>query len=194
MITIIVFLVGTILTYIINFAVFYGKMNMWFLALIVLLAIAITILLNGLVATICCKCMPDKWYAGNKKIFNPSKKECRFYEKLGVKIWKDKILELGKANNFSKKSLSSTTNPAYAEKFIIENNKGFINHLISIIVIIFAIFILPKKFWLPMGLPIAITNFIINYMSLIILRYNMPRLQVLLKYSKRAKERLNSNK
>ncbi len=187
MITIITFLIGVLLTFVINFAVFYGTMNMWFLLLIVVLAVVVTILLNALVATICCKWTPDKWYKSNKKIFNPSEKECRFYEKLGVRLWKDRILELGKANNFSKKNLSTTSDPAYAERFIIENNKGFVDHMVSIIVVFLALFILPIKFWLPMGLPIALTNFVINFMSLMVLRYNMPRLKVLLKYSQRGK-------
>ena len=62
---------------------------------------------------------------------------------------------------------------------------GYVEHLISAIVSVLAIFILPINLWLPMGLPIVITSVIINIMSVMILRYNMPRLKVLLKFSER---------
>jgi len=146
------------------------------------------ILINGLVAAICCKLMPDKWFTYKNKFFKAGKKETRFYEKLGIKKWKDKTIELGILNNLIKNKIETMDSPEYIEKFIVENNKGFFEHSVSIVASILAIFIMPKRFWLPMALPIALTSVIINGMAVMILRYNMPRLQTL--FQRKKKEEL----
>lgn len=185
MITIVIFVLAVFIIYGINIAVFYNSMNLGALTLIFLAALVGIILINALIAIICCKLFPDKWFLNDSRFFMSSKKECRFYEKLGIKNWKDRVLELGKLNNFRKNKINDPNNPKYVEKFIIENNKGFLDHFISIIVCFLAIFIMPMKFWLPMALPLAIASFLLNVMPLFVLRYNMPRLKTLLKYAQR---------
>ena len=189
MISIVIFLVAVAVIWTSNIIIFWGEMTVPQISWIFLAAVIGMVLINGLVATVCCKLMPDKWFNTSKGIFNATKKETRFYERIGIKKWKDKTIELGILNNFRKNKLNSVDDAQYIEKFIVENNKGFLEHSISIIVSIVAIFIMPKKYWLIMALPIAITSVIINGMAVMILRYNMPRLQTLLKFSLR-----NNNK
>ena len=189
MISFIIFLVAVVIFYSLNLILFIKEMTLPQITWIFLAAVIGMVLINGLVAFVCCKLLPDKWFKTGKGIFYASKKETKFYEKLGIKKWKDRTIELGVLNNFRKNKIDSPDSPEYVEKFIAENNKGFFEHVISIIASILAIFIMPKKFWLPMALPIAITSIIINGMAVMILRYNMPRLQTLLKFSLRNLEK-----
>lgn len=185
MISIIIFIIGVIVTYSTSIIVLNDSMAWWSISLIALLAIVGMIAINGFVAIVCCKILPKKCFNSNFKFFKVSKKEFRFYEKLGVKKWKDKTIELGKLNGFRKNKMTDPNNPEYIQRFIVENNMGFLTHFISLIMSGLAIFIMPMKFWLPMALPIAITSFILNVIPIAILRYNIPRLQILLKYSQR---------
>lgn len=160
------------------------SMSWWLIVIIAISSILGMIAINGIIAIIFCKWLPKKWFAGEKKLFNPSKKECKFYEKLGIKKWKDLNIDLGKLNGFKKDKVENS--PEHIERFILENNMGFVEHLVSAIVSIFALFILPMKFWLPMALPIVVTSFILNVLPIMILRYNMPRLKTMLKFSLRS--------
>ncbi len=189
MISLIIFFAGVFIIYPLNIYVFWDEISVLKISWIFPTAVIGMILVNAIVAIICTKVLPDKWFIKENKFFSASKKETLFYDKLKIKKWKDKTLELGALNHFKKDKIHSTSDPAYVEKFIIENNKGFLDHFVSIFAGFAAIFIMPKKFWLPMALPIAITSFLINLLSVVILRYNMPRLRVLLKFAQR-----NANK
>ena len=171
-----------------NLFIFMDTMLIWDITWIYVVAVVAMIAIDGLVATLCCKWLPDKWFDHNKKIFSPSKRECRFYEALGVKKWKDKTIELGILNGFRKNKIASPDSPEYIERFLLETNKGYITHLLILPVSLLSIFLMPMKFWLPMALPIALTSCIINFLPIIILRYNMPRLKTMLKYSLRHKK------
>ncbi len=183
MLSIIIFLIGCVITLTTSLIFLIDSISLWLIIIIAISSILGMIAINGLVALIFCKWLPKKWFIGEKKIFNPSKKECKFYEKLGIKKWKDLNIDLGKLNGFKKDKVSN--DPRYIERFILENNLGFVEHFVSLFVSIFAMFILPIKFWLPMGLPIVITSLILNIIPIMILRYNMPRLKTMLKFSLR---------
>lgn len=189
MITIIIFLVSVVGIYALNLLVFMDSMSIADISLVYAIALVGIIAINAIVAIVCAKLIPDKAYLKDNKLFTSSKKECKFYERIGIKKWKDRILELGKLNNFRKNKIDSPNDPEYVKKFIAENNKGFMTHFVSIILGIPFIFLLPIKFWLPMTLPLCIASFILNVMPLFILRYNMPRLKVLLKFSERSSKR-----
>lgn len=132
--------------------------------------------------------LPNKWFK-NKKFFNVSKKEQRFYEKLGVHSWKDKVWELGGLGGFSKSKLSDPSDPMYIERFLIESYKGEIDHIVGIIMGFTVIFVFPLRFALFVGVPVAIVNMILNCLPIMILRYNTPKLMVLHKRAVRNKER-----
>lgn len=191
MLTMQIFLIAVVLIYAINLFVFVQTIGFFNITLIVLAAVVGMILINAIIAVVTCKMLPNKWYDYNKKAFQVSKKEVRFYEKLGIKKWKHKTAELGNLNGFSKNKIEEFDNPEYVKKFILETNKGYIDHLFSIFASIIAAFCMPIRFWLPLSIPVALTSVIINLISVIILRYNMPRLKVMLKFSERKQNNKN---
>jgi len=164
------------------------EISPWFFVAAVLLSVVYVVAVDGLFAFIT-KMFPEKWVSIDKKFFDVSKGEQRFYEKLGVKKWKDKYLELGGIGGFSKKKLVDPENPEYVKLFLIESNKGLLDHLCGIIFGFSVVLIFPIKYALVVGLPVAIVNAFMNYMSVMILRYNTPKLKVLYKRALRNAER-----
>lgn len=149
----------------------------WFFVLAVTVSVIYQFAIDGLFAWIVSKC-PNKWFE-NKKFFNVSKKEQRFYEKLGIRSWKDKIWELGGLGGFSKSKIQDPNDPEYSRRFLIESYKGEIDHIIGMFAGFTVIFIFPLKFAWIVGVPVAIVNLVLNYMPIMILRYNTPKLLIL---------------
>ena len=188
MLSIIIFIVGVIITLTCSLIILTPKLSWLFIVLVVNSSIIGMIAINAVVAIVCCKLLPQKWFNQEKKIFNPSKKECKFYEKIGIKKWKDYCIDLGQLNGFKKDKIENKAE--FIERFILENNMGFIDHLVSAFVSLVAIFILPSKFWIPIGIPVGLTSFVLNVLPLMILRYNMPRLKTMLKFSLRNEKKI----
>lgn len=149
----------------------------WFFVIAVIVSTIYQFAIDGLFAFIVSKC-PNKWFE-NKKFFNVSKREQRIYEKLGIRSWKDKIWELGGLGGFSKAKIDDPKDPKYCEKFLIESYKGEIDHIIGMFAGFTVIFIFPLKFAWIVGVPVAFVNFILNWLPVMILRYNTPKLLVL---------------
>lgn len=103
------------------------------------------ILIDGLCALIVRRCLPKKWFEGAKKVYSAGKKEGRFYEKIGIKKWKDKVLELGFFTNLNKSKIEDPTNNDYILKYITEANYGVICHLVGIIFSVGAVFCCPQN-------------------------------------------------
>ena len=78
--------------------------------------------------------MKNTWFDDKHRIFQVSKREKKFYEKLGIKSWKDKVWELGGMGGFSKSKMTDPNNPEYLWRFIIENNKGILVHILCIMI------------------------------------------------------------
>ena len=162
---------------IILFNIWFNKFELSLLYIIlaaVLGAIAV-IAIDGVFAFIIRR-LPEKWFSYDKKIWNVSKAECNFYEKLGIKLWKDKILELGVFTSFSKKTIANPDSKEYMARFILESNYGAIIHIANAIFGFLVIFCFPLKLVLCFGLPISIVNAILSLLPYMILRYNIPRL------------------
>ena len=162
---------------IILFNIWFNKFDLSLLYIIlaaVLGAIAV-IAIDGVFAFIIRR-LPEKWFSYDKKIWNVSKAECNFYEKLGIKLWKDKILELGVFTSFSKKTIANPDSKEYMERFILESNYGAIIHIANAIFGFLVIFCFPLKLVFCFGLPISIVNAILSLLPYMILRYNIPRL------------------
>ncbi|MBE7076667.1 MAG: hypothetical protein E7374_02115 [Clostridiales bacterium] len=188
MLTLIIFSIGAILSLSLGIAFNIDTMKIWQISVIFICALAIILIINALVATICCKWLPNKIF-DNDKFFTPSKKECRFYEKLKIKVWKDRILDLGKLNKFKKNKMEIPKDPEYIKKFILECKKGFLDHFLSIFASILILFAVPKTFIVPMALPMFITSLALNIMPILILRYNIPRLNSILKFLERKRDK-----
>ena len=109
----------------------------------------------------------------------------RFYEKIGIKKWKDKALELGAVTGFRKNKLYSPNNNEYVKRFILEANYGIMVHVYCIV---FGFLVMLANLFYPfvyVTLPIAIVNLVLNLLPIFILRYNLPKLHSLYKFNLR---------
>lgn len=163
------------------------EISPWLFVFIVVGAVLYQVAVDTVFALICNQ-IPAKWVK-DKKFFDVSKKEQRFYEKLGIKRWKDNVLELGSLGGFSKSKLNEPNNPEYAERFLIESYKGELDHIFGMISGFTVIFVFPLKFVWCVCVPVAIVNVFLNLLSTMILRYNTPKLKVLHKRALRNQER-----
>ena len=150
----------------------------------VVLCTALQFALDGLIAIVINK-MPDSLFGTENPMYHVTKAEEKLYKKLKVRLWKDKVWELGGLGGFSKKSLADRSNPEYIEKFIIECNKGVLTHRLS-----YPIGFLPMGFYrgilaLSVALPVAIVNLFLNILPTLVLRYNTPKLKSVLSRMRR---------
>lgn len=135
--------------------------------------------------------LPEKWFDYKYKAFKIFKWERKFYEAIKIKKWKDKIPELGQLTNFKKNKVIEPKNSEYLLRYLMECVYGETIHFLSII-LGFLILLINPKCCLYFGLPIAIANGIISYLSFAILRYNRPKLTILYNRSVKSNERYNS--
>lgn len=152
--------------------------------LTVVMAVIAVIIVDGILAFIVRWLLPKNWFNVNCNAFVPSKKFCNFYEKLGVKKWKEKVLDLGKLSGFEKNKIVDPKNNEYIGRYILEANYGIAVH-ISNIIGGFIICFLQPLYSFNIYLPVAIVNAMLNYMSYMVLRYNLPKLKTLYKYNER---------
>ena len=153
----------------------------WYIVVIsVVLCTALSFAFDGLIAIFINK-MPDRWFGIDNPLYTVSNFEKKWYLKLKVRLWKDKVWELGGLGGFSKKTLSDPNNPQYIEKFIIECNKGVATHRLSYPIGFLSMLFLPKLLGLTIAFPIAIVNLFLNILPTLVLRYNTPKLKLVLK-------------
>lgn len=134
--------------------------------------------------------LPEKWFVYKYKVFKIFKWERKLYEAIKIKKWKDKIPELGQLTNFKKNKVREPKNSEYLLRYLMECVYGETIHFLSII-LGFLILLINPKCCLYFGLPIAIANGIISYLSFAILRYNRPKLTILYNRSVKSNERYN---
>lgn len=154
-----------------------------YVILAVILCTIAQIALDGLIAIIIKK-IPDKFFNIDNPLYKISDRETRLYKKLKVHSWKDKILELGGLGGFSKKNLEKPNSPEYIEKFIIECNKGVATHRLSYFIGFLPMLFIAKECVFSIALPVAIVNLFLNILPTIALRYNTPKLKLILKRMK----------
>ena len=152
----------------------------WFVVLAVVSTTVFQIAIDGLFAFIVNK-LPNKWFDEKNKHFVVSKRAVKFYEALKIRKWKDKVIELGGLGGFRKNKLREPDDPEYIKRFIIECNKGIVTHRIGYFVGFLGVFLFPLKYALVIGIPVAVVNLILNILPTMILRYNVPKLTVVLK-------------
>ena len=179
---------NTILIIVVNFF-FYSPIIEQFsiveFSLVVVLLVVIEIIIDIIFATIVRWIMPEKFFSIDKLYFSASKKEMRFYEKIGIKKWKDKALELGAVTGFRKNKLYSPNDNEYVKRFILEANYGIMVHVYCIIL---GFLVMLANLFYPfvyVTLPIAIVNLVLNLLPIFILRYNLPKLHSLYKFNLR---------
>lgn len=184
MLTILTFSIGAGLIYLFNLLFNNTSFSAGILALIITVDIVLEIAINGIVATIFSKCVNKNKF---EKCFlsHVSKREAKFYEKLGIKKWKGRVLELGALNGFRKNKMQQPWDFKYIERFILENNIGLTVHFWSMVLGYAVLPLCPFSLILRVTLPIAAVSMLINLQPFAILRYNAPRLQTALAFAKR---------
>ena len=153
----------------------FDNSTLWVILTTTLMVVG-EILIQGLFAFIV-HSLPNKWFDG-KKFFEVSRKERKFYEKLKIKSWKDKVFELGALGGFRKNKIKDPGSPEYLKEFIIESNKGVIIHITGMIMGSAIMFVLPIKYILRITLWVYLVGFLLSLLPTFILRYNIPKLQV----------------
>ncbi len=148
------------------------------------------IVIDGIFATIVRRLLPHKWFSADKKGFMAGKRECRFYEKIGIKKWKEKVIELGVFTSFRKNKIAEPNNADYIKRYIIEANFGIICHMAGIIFGVGAVFCCPKTLWLSVGVPVVVVNVVLSALPTFILRYNLTKLHVLYKYNMKRRPKI----
>jgi glycosyl-4,4'-diaponeurosporenoate acyltransferase len=168
-----------------------------FLLLFGLVAIGVVfeIAVDGLVATIA-RLMPAKFADNTKKVYQVSAKEKKFYEKLKIRMWKDKIPEIGHFTGFRKNKLAEPQSVEYVDRFLLESCYGELGHFFSLFLGFTVLLLYPlSEVWFALAIPVAIVNFFLNLPSILVLRYNSYKLVVLkkslLKKQQRAKKEEN---
>lgn len=144
-----------------------------------LLVLLFVLVVLGVLAVLI-RVIPQSIFNAENKYFRVSGREIKFYKKIGIKKWKDKVPDLGWTAGFPKANLQSLE-PEYLKKFIDETCKGELLHHIAGVLGFVALFIFPSQdFFLV--LPIVLVNFLLHLLPCIIQRYNRARLLVAYKY------------
>ena len=164
--------------------ILFGTFSWYYVIIAVIWCTALQFAFDGLIAIIINK-MPDGWFGVDNPLYKVSKWERDLYKKLKVRLWKDKVWELGGLGGFSKKKLKNPDDPEYIEKFIIECNKGMVTHRLAYPIGFLAMLTFPNICALTIALPIAIVNLFLNILPTLAHRYNTPMLASLLKRLKR---------
>ncbi|MBQ8684551.1 MAG: hypothetical protein IJ514_00050 [Clostridia bacterium] len=143
------------------------------------LAIVVVMLLDGLTATVC-RLLPAKCADHEKKIFQVSAGEKKFYERLKIRKWKDKVPEIGQFTGFRKNKLEDPKSIAYLDRFLLEACYGEIGHFVSLFAGFLILLMFPiTEYWWAISVPVAVINALLNLPSFFILRYNSYKLEIL---------------
>ena len=198
MLYLLIIFIGMFLVALFNI-IFYSEILSWHYILIATIIFTVlSLIIDGLVAFIIRR-LPSKYFTGEQKIFNISKKELRFYDKIGIKKWKEKVPELGGFTSFHKNKISDPHNNEYLERFILEACYGIVIHFVSfftsflIILLDYKMFIGESYIGLTIGLPVALINAVLIVLPTFILRYNLPRLKTLHKLNLRNRKKESSD-
>lgn len=168
-----------------------NELNFLQIFLAVTIATVAEIIIDLLIALFVRRGMPKKWFDIDKKQFCAKESERKFYEKIGIRRWKDMVLELGALSGFRKNKVNEPKNNEYVAKFILESNYGIMVHVACILLGVSVIFIYPLQFALYFVIPVTIVNVVLNLLPIFVLRYNLPKLHALYKFNLKRNKCLN---
>lgn len=144
-------------------------------------AAALAVLIDAFIALFIRRALPAKWFYHKKAVFTVGAGEKKFYERIKIRKWKDKIPEWGKFTGFSKNEIARPQDNAYLEKYFLELCYGETIHFISAYAGFAVLLLTPRVMLFSLALPVAIVNMFCNLPSYFILRYNSYKLEVLFK-------------
>ena len=174
----------------------FGNDPWWYYLIFSLGGTLFEIIIDGFIATIIRK-LPEKGFVYEKhKYFHTSKGFLRFFEKLGVKKWKDYIPELGGFTNFHKNHVDDPKDPQYLSRFMLEACYGVLIHEVSyplgflVLLLDYRMYYTSSMIWLTVLMPVAIINLICCMLPAITLRYNLPKLNKMKLFAERKNNKL----
>ena len=170
--------------------IIFGTAAWYNVIILVVVCTALQFALDGFIAIIINK-MPDNFFGVDNPLYNVSEFEKTLYKKVKVRSWKDKVWELGGLGGFSKRNLASPSSPEYIEKFIIECNKGVLTHRLSYPIGFLPMLFIANVCAFSIALPVAVVNLFLNILPTLALRYNTPKLKLMLKRMKKKSEIMN---
>lgn len=176
---IVIVIVSCIIIGTFNVALCFDLFNNSILLLIglIILGVVIEYVIDMIVAGIVVA-TPKKWY--NYERFKTFKWEKRFYNFLKIKSWKDKI-PIGKGplgNGFAKDKIKDSNDVEYLERFLMDNCRAEVMHIISFFLGFLLIFIFPLQYAFCISLPIALVNALLQLMPIFVQRYTRPKLVI----------------
>ena len=152
---------------------------------ITMISLAVLLAIDAVCALFVRYCLPKKAFNPFLKLYKVAKGERKFYEKIGVRKWKDRIPEAGQLfANFGKSEILDTSNNEYIYKFMSETIYAELMHWLSALISVFIIFI-DLSIALYVALPLIVGNVILNILPVIVQRYNRPKLMVLYQRNER---------
>lgn len=166
---------------------FYLERGVWGLILVVIVAVIIVFAIDMLISAFV-TVLPTRFFKCFERVH---KWEKRFYEKLGIRKWKDYV-PIGKGPLFvgmSKSKIEDTSDLGYLLKLRKECFKAEVMHFISIFCGFLLLVLLPLKYALIISLPVAVVNAFLQTLPFFIQRYNLPKLDVLIKRAERNLEK-----
>ena len=124
-----------------------------------------------------------RFISPKRKYYNVSNKERKFWERLGVRKFKDHLPDLGKLFvGFSKAKIADPKDIEYIKKYIHETCVGEVGHFVGALLGFLIMACMPiNHFWLTIALPCAIVNMVLAILPMIVMRYNRYKLTGLLK-------------
>lgn len=156
----------------------------YYIVIAVILCTALQFALDGLIAIIINK-LPDRLFGADDPRYRVSEREKALHKKLKVRLWKDRVWDLGSLGGFSKKNLADPNSPEYIEKFLIESNKGVLTHRLSYPIGFLPMVLFPNVCAFSIALPVAVVNLFLNILPTLSLRYSTPKLQLVLQRMRR---------
>lgn len=150
-----------------------------------LLGTLFAFIINVIVVVVFGQLMPKRIYRDSLKIYQVSPKEIAVYNFLRIKSWKEKILELGVLGGFKKGKIENSKDSNYLRRYIYELNKGMVVHFMTIMLSCLVMFIPPMWGKFSYTIPVTLVSMLLNIMPLMVLRYNKPRLKVLIRFAER---------
>ena len=167
--------------------------NFWLIAGLTWIGVVLSIVIDGTVCGIV-RGLPKKVARHDKKIFTVSAKEKKFYEKLKIRKWKDKIPEIGHFTGFRKNKVADPKSVEYVERFLMEACYGEVGHFYSLFLGFLILLLFPiHEAWLAISIPVAVVNFLLNLPTIFVLRYNCYKLEILRASNLKKKEREQKN-
>lgn len=119
-----------------------------------------------------------KYYNAEHFPFKTYKWERGFYESIRIRAWKDLLpAKMG----MDKTQIEHKDDVAYLDMFLIESCRAETMHLLSSVFGFSVILLFPIKYLFMISLPVAIVNFIMQILPVMVQRYTRPKLLVLRK-------------